>query len=89
LILFGKISIVTNYIFKLFIIRDLFFGYKHLMRHKMKYLIPYKKLEKVIELLSYCNNCPLSHSEENGMCSYLFTKIAVNELILKESMNFK
>ena len=32
-------------------IRDLFFGYNHLMRHKMKYLIPYEKLEKVTKLL--------------------------------------
>jgi len=55
----------------------------------MKYLFPYEKLEKVIELLSYCNNCPLSHSEENGIYPSLFTKIAVNELILKESMNFE
>ena len=56
--LFGKILIITNYIFILSIIEDLFFLYNHLMRYKTEISNPLRKVRKsyqIIEIVQLSN----------------------------------
>jgi len=61
LIIFGKILIVTNYIFILPIIRDLFFGYNYLMRHKTEISNPLRKVRKDYRIIDLVHLLYLSN----------------------------